>query len=190
MNSTGQDAPPRPDDYYKLHFDDSDKWTIWVEDAGRYMEYQDTHIEHLEAVNRNLRESCEILKKLDAEKIEEIARLEALNISLEHERDAVRAEQDRADREVTHTKAELKVAKNARKRLEAENERLKEHVHELHVRYMEEGESDGSQCDTCDEYSDACDCVCAIEEREGAPAEEPDEATTGIEMLWPEEGGA
>ena len=42
-------APPRPDDYYKLHFDDSDKWTIWVEDAGRYMEYQDTHIEHLEA---------------------------------------------------------------------------------------------------------------------------------------------
>jgi len=38
-------APPRPDDYYKLHFDDPDKWTIWVEDAGRY-------IEHLEAENR------------------------------------------------------------------------------------------------------------------------------------------
>ena len=25
-------------------------------------------------------------------------------------------------------------------------------------------EPDGSQCDTCDEYSDACDCVCAVEE--------------------------
>ena len=51
-------------------------------------------------------------------------------------------------------------------------------------------EPDGSQCDTCDEYSDACDCVCAVEEREGSPVEEPDEATMGIEMLWPEEGGA
>ena len=35
-------------------------------------------------------------------------------------------------------------------------------------------EPDGSQCDTCDEYSDACDCVCAVEEREGALAEEPE----------------
>ena len=41
-------SPPRPDDYYKLHFDDPDKWTIWVEDAGRYIEHLEALVEALE----------------------------------------------------------------------------------------------------------------------------------------------
>jgi len=81
------------------------------------MEYQDTHIEHLEAVNRNLRESCEILKKLDAEKIEEIARLEAsLGAREEY---------------IAELEADSLVVEKERQRLFWENETLSARIAEL-----------------------------------------------------------
>jgi len=63
------------------------------------------------------------------------------------------------------------------------------HPFEAQVEVTDAEEPDGSQCDTCDEYSDACVCVCAVEDQEEGPAEERrKEADMGIEMLWPEEG--
>ena len=62
-----QEDPRRP----KLLFDMESQYSRTPE-AKRTRIY----IKHLEGIIQNLRESCEILKKIDAEKLEDIARLE------------------------------------------------------------------------------------------------------------------
>ena len=68
----------------------------------------------------------------------------------------------------------IKELESIERNLRESCEILKALEQQANTRIAELEEPDGSQCDTCDEYSDACVCVCAVEEREGAPAEEPE----------------
>ena len=86
------------------------------------------------------------------------------------------------EEQVRQLKGSLEALRTCNSGLDAAHDKLEERVSTLEQYVTEEyyksepltEEPDGSQCDTCDEYSDACVCVCAVEEREGAPAEEPE----------------
>ena len=107
-------------------------------------DYSDRHcadqarIAEMEAIERNLRESCEILKNMDAEKNTRIAELEARYV--------------KDCEEIT---------------------RLWERLGEYRRRIKELEKPPAERCQTCDQYSDACVCFCALEEPPADPDMEP-----------------